>query len=358
MSDGTFRRNATSTDVARLAGVSRATVSRCFSDTETVREDTRARVMQAARDLGYAPNQLARMLQTQTSDMVAVLTADFTNPFQPALIEALTGGLTRLGKMPLLLKSDITTDAADELVEVALAYRVAAVVVTVLPVSDRVIRRCVEAETPLILLNRVSEDSRAISICGDLQAGARRAADILVEGGHRRISMITGRTGHWTTQMRRGGFRHRLDEHGADILTQVPGDYTYEGGRAAALRIMEEMPQTDAIYACNDAMACGAMDALRGSLGRRVPDDVAVLGFDNVPIAAWDGYALSTIHQPVNRLIGQVCEILNTPDRGLSLAGSVMLENCRFVQRDSTRPVTLVPGDIDDRKDCKEGPRT
>ncbi|WP_424986887.1 LacI family DNA-binding transcriptional regulator [Microbulbifer sp. S227A] len=357
MSEGTFRRNATSTDVARQAGVSRATVSRCFSDPETVRADTRARVMQAARDLGYAPNQLARMLQTRTSDMIAVLTADFANPFQPALIEALSGGLTGLGMMPLLLKSDITTDAADELVQVALAYRVAAVVVTVLPVSDRAIRRCVEAETPLILLNRVAEDSRAISICADLEAGARRAADVLIEGGHRRISMITGRTGHWTTRMRRGGFRHRLDEHGIDILTQEPGDYTYEGGREAALRIIEAMPQTDAIYACNDAMACGAIDALRGSLGRRVPDDVAVLGFDNVPMAGWDGYALSTIHQPINRLIARVCDTLELPDRGLSRAGSQTLETCRYVQRHSTRPVALLPDDIDDLTTPPKGPR-
>lgn len=357
MSDGVFRRTATSTDVARLAGVSRATVSRCFSETETVREDTRDRVMRAARELGYAPNQLARMLQTRTSDMIAVLTADFANPFQPALIEALTGGLTKLGKMPLLLKSDVTTDAADKLVQIALAYRVAAVVVTVLPVSDRAIRKCVEAETPLILLNRVAEDSRAISICGDLQAGARRAADVLVEGGHRRISMITGRTGHWTTRMRRGGFRHRLDEHGIDILTQIPGDYTYEGGREAALRIMDEVPQTDAIYVCNDAMACGAIDALRGRLGRDIPGDVAVLGFDNVPMAGWDGYALSTIHQPVNRLIGRVCDILESPDRGLSTAGSVTLETCRFVQRGSTRPVALLPGDIDDLKELGREPQ-
>ncbi|MBY6162481.1 LacI family DNA-binding transcriptional regulator [Mameliella alba] len=356
MSDKTIRKTATSTDVARLAGVSRATVSRCFSEADTVRKDTRDRVMQAARELGYAPNQLARMLQTRTSDMIAVLTADFANPFQPALIEALTGGLTGLGKMPLLLKSELTPDAADELVQVALAYQVAAVVVTVLPVSDLAIRRCVEAETPLILLNRVAEDSRAISICGDLQAGARRAADVLVEGGHRRISMITGRAGHWTTRMRRGGFRHRLDEHGIDLMAQVPGDYTYSGGRDAALRIMEEAPKTEAIYACNDAMACGALDALRSRLGHRVPDDIAVIGFDNVPMAAWEGYGLSTIHQPINRLIGKVCDILETPDRGLSQAGSVTLESCRFVQRGSTRAVPLLPGDIDETDILSKGP--
>lgn len=355
MSGKGMRHKATSADVARLAGVSRATVSRCFSEADTVRKDTRDRVMQAARDLGYEPNQLARMLQTRTSDMVAVLTADFANPFQPALLEALSGGLAGMGKMPLLLKAELTPDAADELVQVALAYRVAAVVVTVLPVSDLAIRRCVEAETPLILLNRVAEDSQAISVCGDLQAGARRAADVLADGGHRRISMITGRARHWTTRMRRGGFSHRLDEHGIDLLAQTSGDYTYSGGFEAALQIMEAFPQTDAIYACNDAMACGAMDALRSRLGRRVPDDVAVLGFDNVPVAGWAGYGLSTIHQPINRLIGKVCELLETPDRGLSQAGTVMLEGCRFVQRGSTRPVPLQPGDIDGAAVPKKG---
>ncbi|WP_168199297.1 LacI family DNA-binding transcriptional regulator [Pseudorhodobacter turbinis] len=344
------RGTATSTDVAREARVSRATVSRCFSDPETVRIVTRERVMAAARDLGYEPNLVARMLQTRTSDMIAVLTADFANPFQPALVEALTGGLTAMGKMPLLLKSDISPMAADQLVQVALAYRVAAVIVTVLPVSDAAIRRCFEANTPLILLNRVSEDSRAISVCGDLKSGAIRAADVVVEGGHRRISMITGTVGRWTTLMRRGGFRHRLDEHGLDILSQQCGDYTYAGGYHAALQIMDEAPTTDVIYANNDAMACGAMDALRQKLGLRVPDDVAVIGFDDMPMSAWESYSLSTIHQPINRLISRVCDIVNLPDRGLSLSGEITLETCRYVQRRSTRAVTLRVGDLDERE--------
>ena len=345
-----LRRNATSTDVARYAGVSRATVSRCFSNPDSVREDTRKRVMEAANTLGYEPNRVAQMLLTNKSDMIAVLTADFANPFQPALIEKLTDVLTGMGKMPVLLKSDITLSAADELIQVALSYRVAAVVVTVLPVTDTAIRRCIATETPLILLNRVSEDSRAISVCGDLKAGAALAADILVEGGHRRIGMITGRQGHWTNFMRRSGFRNRLDQYGQDVVSQHSGNYTYRGGFDAVQAILEEAPRTDAIYACNDAMAFGAIDALRQVHGRAVPDDVAVLGFDDVPMAAWEGYSLSTIHQPVTRLISKVQAILSEPDRGLSHAGEVFMENCRFVQRRSTRPVPLGfhgPGDAE-----------
>lgn len=350
------RKTATVHDVAAIAGVSPSTVSRCFSNSAIVKEVTRDRVLSIARELGYEPNLLARMLNKQESSIVAVLTSDFSNPFQPWLIEKLTESLRSLGMMPLLLKSLSVEEPADELVQLALSYRVAAVIVTVLSPSDAVIRRCYEAETPLILLNRVAEDSRAISVCSDLRAGGARAADILVEGGHERIAMITGRVGAWTNSMRRGGFRHRLDELGHDLVAVECGQYTYEAGAAAAARIMDAAPRAEAIYACNDAMAFGAIDCLRIRKGLRVPEDVAVIGFDDVPMAGWAGYSLSTIHQPVNRLIERTREIVTRPDRGLELAGSVIMQEGRYVQRDTTRPASLLDGDIDARRQlAKEG---
>lgn len=350
-------RRASSADVAALAKVSRATVSRCFSDGATVRSETRERVLKAARDLGYEPNLLARMLNKQESSIVAVLTSDFANPFQPALMEALTGRLRASGLTPLLLKADSVFESADALVQLALSYRVAAIVVTVLNASERMISRCFEAKVPLIFLNRVAEDTPAISVCSNSRTGAYRIAEVLVEGGTTRIGMITGQLGSWTNSMRRGGFRQRLDELGYDVLGSVQGEFTYRGGYAAATELMDSFPSLDAIYACNDAMAFGALDAIRTLRGRRVPEDIAVFGFDDVPMAAWEAYRLTTIRQPVERMVEETCSILLRPDRGLDLSHQVFLHDGSLIQRATTRPVELRDGEVDERAVSQVAPR-
>jgi DNA-binding LacI/PurR family transcriptional regulator len=341
----------TALEVARAAGVSRATVSRCFTTGATVKKATRNRVLAIARELGYEPNLLARMLIKQESNIVAVLTSDFTNPFQPALIEALTGSLRAAGMMPLLLKAQSPLEPGDELMQLALSYRVAAIIVTVLSASDHAIRRCFESETPVVLLNRIAEDSLAISVCGDQGAGGARLADILVEGGHTRIAVVSGRSGTWTNTHRRGAFRRRLDELDQDIWALENGNDTYEGGYEAALKLLANKRRPDAIYACNDAMAFGVMDAARNRFGLRIPDDVAVAGFDDVPMARWGAYRLSTIRQPITPLIDETMSILTAPDRGLDRTGLVSMIPGRYVQRATTRPVTLSEPDVDMRED-------
>lgn len=347
-------RRASSADVAALANVSRATVSRCFSEGATVRAETRERVLRAAQQLGYEPNLLARMLNKQESSIVAVLTSDFANPFQPALMEALTGSLRAAGLTPLLLKADSVYESADTLIQLALSYRVAAIVVTVLNASERMISRCFETKVPLIFLNRIAEDTPAISVCSNSRSGAFRIAEILVEGNTTRIGMITGQLGSWTNSMRRGGFRQRLDELGYDVLASVQGDFSYRGGHRATTELLDGYPSIDAIYACNDAMAFGALDAIRTMRGRRVPDDIAVVGFDDVPMAAWGAYRLTTIRQPVERMVEETCRILLRPDGGLGLSGQVFLHDGCLIQRATTRPVALREGEIDERE---PGPR-
>lgn len=338
-------RAATSLEVSLAAGVSRATVSRCFTEGAKVRKSTRDRVLSAADALSYRPNLLARMLNKQESNIVAVITADFHNPFQPALMEALTESLRAQDLVPLLLKSGSVDDPADDLVQLALSYRVSAIIVTVLSASPAVIRRCFAADVPVLFLNRVAGDGAAICISSDMETGAVRAADILIQGGGTRLGMITGKPGTWTHSIRRIGFSRRLDELGLDLACTEPGDFTYEGGRTAAIIMLRACPALDAIYACNDAMALGAIDAIRG-LGRRVPEDVAVIGFDDVPIANWDAYRLSTIHQPIDTLIAHARTVLERPDKGLALAGETLLQPCRFIQRHTTRPITLQAGDV------------
>lgn len=341
------RRAVTSLDVSRAAGVSRATVSRCFTDGALVRKTTRDRVLSVAETLAYRPNLLARMLNKQESNIVAVLTADFHNPFQPALMETLTESLRAQGLVSLLLKAGSVDEPADGLVQLALSYRVSAIIVTVLSVSRAIIRSCFDSDVPIIFLNRVVEDTAAICVCSDIEGGASRVADVLVESGGSRIAMITGKTGTWTHSMRRDGFSQRLRALGFEVVASEPGDLSYEGGRRATAQLLASFPGIDAIYGCNDAMALGVLDAVRLTSGLTVPGDIAVIGFDDVPMSDWAAYRLSTIHQPIAGLIEHVGRILSRPDRGLALTGQTVLHPCSFVQRATTRPVKLKIGDID-----------
>jgi DNA-binding LacI/PurR family transcriptional regulator len=342
------RKKVSSLDVALRAGVSRATVSRCFSEGANVKQSTRKRVLNAARDLGYEPNLLARMLNKQESQIVAVITSDFENPFQPLLVEKLSEGIADIGFTPLFLKSNSVHESADELIQLALSYRVAAIVVTVLNASHEIITKCFASQVPLIFLNRVKDDSDAISICSDVEAGACRLAEVLAETGAKRIGMLTGRLDSWTNSMRRRGFRNRLDELGGDISASARGDFTYHGGLRASLRMIAKDPKIDAIYAGNDAMAFGALDALRRLGSYRVPDTMSVVGIDDVPMASWDAYRLSTFRQPVTELIEKAKTVLASADRGLGLAGQVFLFDGTFVQRTTTRKVSLQSGEVDD----------
>ena len=343
------RRAVTSLDVSRAAGVSRPTVSRCFTQGALVRKSTRDHVLSVAEALGYRPNLLARMLNKQESNIVAVVTADFQNPFQPALMEALTESLRAQGLVPLLLKSGSIDESADELVELALSYRVSAIIVTVLAASRAVIRRCVDNDVPILFLNRIVDDTAAICVCSDVEGGAARAADVLVEGGASRIAMITGKTGAWSHSIRRGGFVARLHALGLEALAVEPGDFSYESGCRATASLLARNLDLEAIYACNDAMALGALDTIRLTSAHSVPGDIAVIGFDDVPISAWAAYRLSTIHQPVDALIGHIRQILDRPDRGLGLAGQTVVYPCRFIQRATTQPVARNAGETEQR---------
>lgn len=160
-----------------------------------------------------------------------------------------------------------------------------------------------------------------------------------MEGSASRIAVITGKTGTWTHSIRRSGFTTRLQALGLQPVTIEPGDFSYESGCRATAAILAGSPGLDAIYACNDAMALGALDTIRLTSRRRVPDDIAVIGFDDVPIAAWASYRLSTIHPPVDLLIGHVRRILDRPDRGLALAGQSVAYPCRFIERATTRSI-------------------
>lgn len=303
------RRRATAVDVARLAGVSQSAVSRCFTEGASVSAETRSRVLEAARRLSYRPNAIARSLTTRRTNLIGVVMGDLDGPFQPYLFETLTRGLASRGKQPLLVRGD-PADALDGTAMAALDYQVDAVVVTAGSVSPAAIRGLIALGVPLLLYGRAVEADGVDSICCDNPLGARLVAQALVAAGHRRIAYLGGRPTAFSEQERGSAFRAALAELGMPLAAVGEGDYSYDSGHREALRLLAGPDRPDALFCGNDAMAFGALDAARTALGLRVPDDLSIVGFDDVPMAGWPSFSLTTIRNPVEDIVAILLDML------------------------------------------------
>jgi DNA-binding LacI/PurR family transcriptional regulator len=319
-------RAVTSIEVARLAGVSQATVSRVFSAPSSVADETTAKVMEAARTLGYQPNAIARSLTTRRTDMIGIVMAEITSPFYPYVLEKFTERLHELGKRVLLFSAGPTGDV-DETLQDVLQYQVDGLIVANATLSSLLVQECAQRGTPLLLFNRYVRGTDASAVCCDNAGGGQLVADMLLEAGHRRLAYIAGRHNTSTNVDRERGFRERLQELDYGPFLREPAEYTYQSGYDAATRLLGRDDPPDAIFCANDITALGAIDAARDR-GVRIPDELSIVGFDDIPAASWTGYSLTTVRQPVNTMI--------------DLSVRVLLERIADPQ---TEPViTFVPG--------------
>jgi DNA-binding LacI/PurR family transcriptional regulator len=303
-----MKSTVTSIDVARLAEVSQSAVSRSFTPGASVSDLTRTKVMEAARKLGYRPNAHARSLITKRSRIIGLVLSYLENLFYPVALEQLAKRLQRDGYHVLLFVTD--TQNSDELVNEILQYHVDGIVLAATTLSSGLAQRCADAATPVVLFNRVMAAgapgafSTVSSVRSDNVAGGRAVARHLAQTGHQRVAYIAGHEESSTNLERERGFRDGLAERGLRIWARGVGNYDFEQARAAARQMFKPgTERPDAVFVASDHMAFGVMDVLRCELGLRVPHDVSVVGFDNVPQADWGSYRLTTVEQPVQPMI-------------------------------------------------------
>ena len=298
----------TSIDVASLAGVSQSTVSRTIGSGAPVSPESREKVLTAAKELGYKPNVIARSLITQRTNIIGIVMADFTNPFYTNILEKFTQRLHDIGRQVLLFNAAPDQDI-DDMLPLVLQYQVDAIVITSATLSSEMADECARLGTPVILFNRYVPGANASAVSCDNVLGGRLAADLLLDAGYRRLAYIAGKEHTSTNVDRERGFSDRMREQGQAGWLREPGAYTYESGYKAARRLLERDDPPEAVFVANDIMALGVLDRAR-ELGITVPDELAVIGFDDIPAASWPAYSLTTIRQPVNRMIEATLELL------------------------------------------------
>lgn len=302
-------RRPTSYDVARLAGTSQSAVSRCFTPGAHISTEKRAKILRAAKDLGYQPSAVARELITGQSHLVGVLISEQSSRAYPELLYSLSRSFGRLDMRVVLVALPQRDLSLLDLAPLR-AQRVAGVVLaTDLP--QPMVRAIAEDGVQIVQYNRSSPGlPLSVVTCDHLECG-RTLAQHLVDAGHRRFGLIEGPVGSSVGAERLLGVSERVLELGLPAPTRVEGDFSYEAGVKAATRLVRPGAKPlDVLVAANDLMALGILDALRHKLGMHVPDDISVAAFDGVEAARWIAYDLTTIRQPLARMADATAELL------------------------------------------------
>jgi LacI family transcriptional regulator len=301
----------TSHDIAREAGVSQTTVSRALRRDPRVDPGTAARIVEVAQRMGYAPNASARSLVTQRTGTVAVVVADITNPFYPQLVEALHEQLGRAGYRMILFneRTDVRGDGGIEtFLNGAGADGAVFVSVTIDPgVADLLSSTTV----PSVLLNRDAVGPLIDRVMADHRGGAVQVADLLVNLGHERMAFIAGPANTSTSRDRESGFRAELDRRGVPLdpaLCRI-GEFTHQSGFQWGTELLGLPHPPTAIFCANDVVAFGALDAAR-RLKVDVPREVSIVGFDDIPMASWEAFSLTTVRQPLTEMARDAARIL------------------------------------------------
>lgn len=329
-------RPLTSRDLARLIGVSQSAVSRAFTPSASISPLLRERIHAAAERLGYRPNGIARSLSGDSSHIVGLVISDLRNPFYPTLLERLTQALQEAGLQTLLFNVTEGADVKQQLAALR-SYNVETLIVisaTVLSAADLI---WAAEGRRMLLVNRAAAETDLSSIACDGAAGVTAIADHFHARGVRRVGYVGGLAHTVIARERRDAFITRIAEHGMVLAGALSaGEYSYLAGWRAALQLGGES-RPEAIFFANDILATGGMDALRDELGLSIPRDMLVAGFDDIAMAAWPRYEITTIRQPVDEIVAHTLALVSARGAQDARGHEIRLPGTLVVRRSTSR---------------------
>ncbi|MER8011824.1 LacI family DNA-binding transcriptional regulator [Streptomyces sp. NPDC094149] len=343
------RRAPTLEDVAREAGVSRATVSRVVNGIRNVDPEIQDLVRRAIERTGYAPNRAARSLVTRRAETVALVvsgagdTTDagqnafaarvFADPFFGRVVGGVVGFLRPRSLHPVLMFAE-SAEARHEVLTYLRQGRADGALVVSTHADDPLPALLADARLPAVLFARPARPVPLSYVDLAHRDGARLAAEHLLGRGCRRLATICGPLDVPASQERLAGFRDTLARHGHPYVPVIEGGFTLDSGIAAMSELLERHPETDGVFAANDLMAQGACQVLR-ERGRRVPEDVAVVGFDDSSVAVTCRPQLTTVRQPVEEMAAEMARLLDEHIHGARADATSVVFEPELVVRES-----------------------
>ena len=331
------RRLPSSTDVARLAGVSQSAVSRTFTSGASVSQETREKVEKAAKKLGYVPNRIPKIMQTSSSSLIAIVVGPLENPALANILEALTKRLQLAGLQVLIVQVD-SRYSLDSAVDRLLQYRVDAIASALSVTSKEAVAALERARIPVVSFDTrlTGEFSYLSSVSSNNFSASESVANLLIERGADKFLFMDGPENSPVSQQRLAGFAAGLSGAGARGPDVLRGNFRYEDALNVIVGEFERGGRPNGIFCANDLMALGVLDALRLKIGLRVPEDVMVVGFDDIPQASWLSYSLTTCRPNVEQLVDQAMIRLGVGDQKLD--DRTELVPVLLVERQTTLP--------------------
>lgn len=326
----------TSRDVARVAGVSQTTVSRVLTGSALVSEKTRKRVEHSLVETGYAPNAAARAMRTHRVGTIGVVVSQITNPFYSQLIGILGKRLIARGLLMTVWDGGIPGEAGA--VDAIRQGLVDGLIFTTATKESRALREALLREAPLVLFNRVVEELDCDQVSSDNRRSGEEVANFLLARGHRRIGYVAGPSDASTSVERLAGLLAALDGSPSGELIVHEGDYSDVHGRKALAEWfadgVSEAPPT-AVFCANDMIAVGLLDEAK-RLGIRVPEDLSVVGHDDIELASWSVFDLTSVRQPVDDMVEAACDLLLSRIQAPGSPSRFLRFRSQIIERGST----------------------
>ncbi|GIV83099.1 MAG: LacI family transcriptional regulator [Candidatus Roseilinea sp.] len=327
-------------DVADLAKVSVTTVSHVINRTRYVDPITRQRVTEAITELGYRPNTLARSLRRGETRTIGLIVPDNSNPYFAELARAVEDAGFDRGYSVILCNSDMSEAKETAYIEALLSKRVDGIILISAANRREKFSSIARSGIPVVTVARELSDLPIDQVVTDNEQGGYLVGRYLIELGHRQIGCIAGPREETPSADRIVGLRRALQEAGIPLPSElvIRGDFTYESGRQVMAELLQRCPDLSAVFATNDRMAIGAMNHL-WRVGKRVPGDISIVGFDDIPIAAMTCPPLTTIAPPkadfarvsVSLLIERINAGRTEPLRVVLPTRLVIRESCRAI---------------------------
>lgn len=326
------RRRVTALDVAKRAGVSRSAVSRTLTEGASVSEATRKKVLRAAAELGYYRNALVRGMINRRSGIVGVVTGGLENPFLAVALERLSHRLQQEGLKAFIYSGDAASDLQVALPSM-IEYRVDACLFLTNDLSPHTAAQYIDLGVPLVLafssgISGINIEDRSVpfaAVSVDNVAATRKIAHLMADNGARRFAYLAGHPESISNRERRRGFELGLADRGLALSAVETGNFVYAGALDAARRLFATNDRPDAVFCGNDLMAMAVIDVVRAECRLDVPGDVQVAGFDDIELAAGAAYSLTSVHQPISRIV--------------DIATDLMLE---FIEHHDHKPIEIM----------------
>jgi DNA-binding LacI/PurR family transcriptional regulator len=301
--------SVTSSQVADHAGVSQSAVSRTFTPGASISPKTRAKVLASAKTLGYRPNAIARSLITSHSRIIAVVMAYLENLFYPDVLEEL-GRRLAAENYHVLLFTGFKDRDSDPVFDQLMQYRVDGIILASTSLSSELSEECTVAGIPVVLFNRTTERDTASSVTTRNRDGGKLVADFLIASGHTSFGYISGLTNSSTNRDRFAGFQEGLVSAGFDQIEIRTGNYNRADAEVAARELLSLGTPPQAIFVANDHMAVAVMDVARYEFGLSIPEQLSIVGYDDVGPARWPSYGITSVTQPIAPMVEATVDIL------------------------------------------------